>query len=69
MSIKRLNSRERGIYFLGEAVIRQMEKASRDPDTEREIRLVWNWVEYWLTQDEMDYVMPLTGIVSEFEFD
>jgi len=69
MSIKRLNSRERGIYFLGEAVLRQMEKAPRDPQTVKEIEAVWRWVEFWLSQEEMDYVMPLTGIVSDFDFD
>ena len=68
MSLKRLTADERAIYLLGEAVIRQLRGAPRDPATQREIEMFSRWVEHWLTADELFHVVTNTGFLfGEYE--
>jgi hypothetical protein len=68
MSLKRMNADERASYFLGQAVLRQLEHAPRDPDTIREIDAISRWIEHWLTDDEYHHVLTTTGYSFAGEF-
>jgi hypothetical protein len=61
MSIKRLNADEKAIYLIGLAVRRQLEQATPDPETLKEIRAVFLWREHWLTPDEVVDITVSTG--------
>jgi len=61
MSLSRMNQEERAAYYIGLAVLRQLEHAPRDPDTVREIEAVSRWMEHWLTGDEYVHVATTTG--------
>ena len=61
MSLSRMNQEERAAYYIGLAVLRQLEQAPRDPDTAREIDAVSRWIEHWLTADEYAHVVEMTG--------
>jgi hypothetical protein len=61
MSLSRMNAEEKAVYFIGQAILRQLEKAPRDPDPLREIEAVSRWMEHWLTPDEYHHVMLTTG--------
>ena len=61
MSVSRMNREERAAYFIGLAVLRQLEKAPRDPDTLREIDAIFRWIDHWLTDDEYGHVTSTTG--------
>jgi hypothetical protein len=56
-----MNAEERAAYFIGQAILRQLQHAPRDPDTVREIEGVSRWMEHWLTPDEYHHVMITTG--------
>jgi hypothetical protein len=56
-----MNKEERAAYYIGLAVLRQLEHAPRDPDTQREIDAVARWMEHWLTGDEYVHVAVTTG--------
>ena len=56
-----MNQEERAAYYIGLAVLRQLEHAPRDPDTDREIDAVSRWIEHWLTPDEYVHVVTTTG--------
>jgi hypothetical protein len=61
MSLARMNAAERASYFIGQAVLRQLERAPGDPDAVRELAAVSRWMEHWLTTDEYVHVMMHTG--------
>jgi hypothetical protein len=61
MSLSRMTREERASYFIGQAVLRQLEQAPRDPDTMREIDAVSLWIEHWLTPEEYVHVLATTG--------
>lgn len=61
MSVSRMNKEERAAYYIGLAILRQLEHAPRDPDTIREIDAVSRWIEHWLSNDEYMHVMVTTG--------
>lgn len=65
MSIKRLTLEEMATYLVGLAVMRQFDYATRDPETQKEIAAVWNWIEHWLTSDERMTIAEATGWVHE----
>jgi hypothetical protein len=56
-----MNREERASYFVGQAILRQLRDAPRDPETVREIGAVCRWIEYWLTADEYVHVATTTG--------
>jgi hypothetical protein len=61
MSLSRMNAEEKAAYFIGLAVVRQLEHAPRDPETEREINAISRWIEHWLTADEYAHVVQVTA--------
>ena len=65
MSIKRLNIEKRARYLIGEAVMRRIEKSERDPASIADIRALRNWIEAWLTDDELDAVSFGTGQIFD----
>jgi hypothetical protein len=65
MSIKRLTAEEKALYLIGKAVWRQFREAPRDPDTTREVVAVGNWIEHWLTAEELDAVTAGTGMIFD----
>ena len=65
MSIKRLNIEERARYLIGEAVMRRIEKSERDPASIADIRALRNWIEAWLTDDELDAVTFGAGLIFD----
>ncbi|MEI9803527.1 MAG: hypothetical protein WDN48_02390 [Pseudolabrys sp.] len=65
MSLARMNQDERASYFIGQAVLRQLEKAPRDPETLREIEAIARWITHWLTDDEYAHVVMMTGIIFD----
>jgi hypothetical protein len=67
MSLKRLTAHELAVYHIGKAVIRQLERAPRDPDTIREIDAVARWITHWLSPGESRHVMCHTGWVLDPE--
>jgi len=69
MSLKRLNEEERAVYLLGEAVMRQLKGAPRDPETRREIGAVARWITHWLTDEEYAHVVVTTGYIFDPEED
>jgi hypothetical protein len=56
-----MNKEERAAYYIGRAVLRQLEHAPRDPDALLEISVVSRWIEHWLTDDEYVHVAVTTG--------
>jgi len=58
---------ERARYFIGEAIMRRITKSERDPATISDIRDVCNWIETWLTPDELDAVTDGTGLIFDEE--
>jgi len=68
MSTKRLNIEERARYLIGEAVMRRIQKSERDPATIADIRALCNWIEAWLTDDELDAVTFGTGLIFDDDF-
>jgi hypothetical protein len=67
MSIKRLTIDERARYLIGEAVMRRIQKSERDPAAMSDIRALCNWIETWLTADELDAVTRGTGLIFDDE--
>ena len=67
MSLRRLNAEERATYLIGEAVMRQLLNAPRDPDTQREIEAVSRWITHWLTAEEYHHVACNTGYIFDSE--
>lgn len=67
MSTKRLTHEERATYLLGEVVMRQLNNAPRDPDTQREIAAFSRWVVHWLSGEEFLHVMTNTGYIFDEE--
>ncbi|MCW6512515.1 hypothetical protein [Lichenifustis flavocetrariae] len=67
MSIKRMNAGEKARYFIGEAVMRQLAHAPRDPATRREIEAVFRWIDHWLTAEKLEHAMIHTGYVFDAE--
>ena len=68
MSIKRLNIEEHARYLIGEAVMRRIEKSERDPASIADIRALRNWIEAWLTDDELDAVTFGAGLILRCPF-
>jgi hypothetical protein len=46
MSLASMNAAERASYFIGQAVLRQLEQAPADLDAIREIAAVSRWIEH-----------------------
>jgi hypothetical protein len=67
MSLKRLTGDELAVYYIGQAIMRQLERAPRDPETVREIEAVGRWITHWLTPDEYHHVMTNTGWIFDPE--
>jgi len=65
MSTRRLNASELATYLIGEAVMRQLRHAPRDPDTRREIDAVGRWVFHWLTREEYGHVVCNTFYILD----
>ncbi|MFZ0496118.1 MAG: hypothetical protein WBE80_17190 [Methylocella sp.] len=68
MSIKRLNADEKATYLIGIAVRRQLDEAPRDPETLKEIRAVYRWLEHWLTPGEVSDTIIATGHLIDPDF-
>lgn len=69
MSIKRLNAEERAVYLIGLAIMRQIRDETRDPDTIKELNVVYRWLEHWLTDDELCHITKMTGILFDHDLD
>lgn len=56
-----MNKEERAAYYIGLAVLRQLEHAPRDPEMVREIEAISRWIEHWLSDEEPTHVIDGTG--------
>jgi hypothetical protein len=65
MSIKRLSADERATYLVGLAVRRQLLDSPRDQENLARIATVLNWVEHWLSPDELHEVRLSTGFIFD----
>jgi hypothetical protein len=67
MGLSRMNQDERTSYYIGQAVLRQLEHAPRDPDSLREIEAIGRWISHWLTKEEFAHVTVTTGYLFDPE--
>jgi hypothetical protein len=65
MSLSRMNQKERARYFIGQAILRQLDQSPRDPDTIREIAAASRWIEHWLTHVVATRGCDIAGDFSE----